>query len=207
VQANPYDFDKPVEDPAMFFGRTAEIKEIINGLSSPTGVSFALYGGRRMGKTSLLRQIERRLLERVKTPETPKIIPLYIDLDFKEMHSRKDFFAYAIDELREVITRHLSGVTLDPKLIDRLSRRGEEGPEPQKDFEEAFKYVYDVCFRHMGSIRVVLLIDESERIMAQANLAELRANLRALLSNRPVTRGNLAIVMAGSAKFHTEMEE
>jgi class 3 adenylate cyclase len=207
MNSNPYDYDRPVDDPSMFFGRLAVVKEITDGICSPNGISYALYGGRRMGKSSVLRQIERSLVERLQADSVPKIIPVYIDLDFRELNTRKDFFMHIIRDLQKVLQHNFPSINIDSQIIDRLSRREEDSDEPQTDFEETFKYIFDTCFPQLGGIRVTLLIDESERIMSQDHLVELRANMRALLSNRPVTRGNLVMVMAGSAKFHSDMEE
>lgn len=57
-----YSGGSPVEDEEMFFGRAALIDRIIRHLSSGSlGQCFVLYGQKRSGKSSVLKQVERRL--------------------------------------------------------------------------------------------------------------------------------------------------
>ena len=44
--------------PGMFFGRDTEIRRVMEQINYQ---SFALVGGRKVGKTSMLRQLERLL--------------------------------------------------------------------------------------------------------------------------------------------------
>jgi hypothetical protein len=60
---NPYIIGVPVEDPHDFFGRTEALAEVI-GLGVMGGDDVLIQGDRRIGKTSMLRQVERRLKER-----------------------------------------------------------------------------------------------------------------------------------------------
>jgi hypothetical protein len=51
---NPYNYNLPV-NPDMFFGRQKDVQTLVQHLAKlDKGDSFALVGGRRMGKTSLL---------------------------------------------------------------------------------------------------------------------------------------------------------
>lgn len=55
----------PVDDPRMFFGRDDLVSEITDLLSEPTsGRCYALYGQKRTGKSSLLEQVKRKLVDR-----------------------------------------------------------------------------------------------------------------------------------------------
>lgn len=57
-----YSGGSPVEDEEMFFGRASLIDRIIRHLSTGTmGQCFALYGQKRSGKSSVLKQVEHRL--------------------------------------------------------------------------------------------------------------------------------------------------
>ena len=57
-----YSGGSPVEDEEMFFGRAALIDRVIRYLSSGSlGQCFVLYGQKRSGKSSVLKQVERRL--------------------------------------------------------------------------------------------------------------------------------------------------
>jgi len=53
----------PVEQPGMFFGRSALIQEFTKGLGTPPGgMCYALYGQQRTGKSSVLEQVKARLI-------------------------------------------------------------------------------------------------------------------------------------------------
>jgi len=57
-----YSGGSPVEDEEMFFGRAALIDRIVTCLSTGTmGQCFVLYGQKRSGKSSVLKQVEKRL--------------------------------------------------------------------------------------------------------------------------------------------------
>lgn len=62
---NPYERyagGSPVDDEAMFFGREALIERITKYLSTGSlGQCFVLYGQKRSGKSSVIRQVEKKL--------------------------------------------------------------------------------------------------------------------------------------------------
>jgi ATP-dependent Clp protease ATP-binding subunit ClpA len=51
---NPFTFGNPIKEPERFYGRSAEIRQIINRLLSSAHESTSIVGERRIGKTSLL---------------------------------------------------------------------------------------------------------------------------------------------------------
>jgi uncharacterized protein len=51
---NPFTFGNPIKDPARFYGREADIRQITNRLLSSAHESTSIIGERRIGKTSLL---------------------------------------------------------------------------------------------------------------------------------------------------------
>jgi tetratricopeptide (TPR) repeat protein len=70
---NPYVAGAPREGGRGFFGRQETIEWIARGLRNPDNNSLVLFGQRRIGKTSLLRQLQRTL------PDTA-FLPIYFDL-------------------------------------------------------------------------------------------------------------------------------
>jgi len=60
---NPYSWDKI--NLKLFYGRESLVNEMVNSLKG--GHSFALVGGRRMGKTMLLRKLESELRGQVES--------------------------------------------------------------------------------------------------------------------------------------------
>ncbi|HNN91215.1 MAG TPA: ATP-binding protein, partial [Pseudomonadota bacterium] len=57
----PYIAGPPVEQPHRFFGRQEIFEQIIDEFKYKTHTAIALYGPRRIGKTSILKQIPERL--------------------------------------------------------------------------------------------------------------------------------------------------
>lgn len=83
---SPYVTSGPV--PAnMFFGREAELKTIVRTVRD---TNFAIVGGRKIGKTSILARVLQLL------QEAPEYHPLY--LDCQAVHSYEDFFE-AVDTM------------------------------------------------------------------------------------------------------------
>ena len=68
---NPYRYVKPVERESMFYGRAGEISSILDGPDQ----DFAIVGSRRIGKTSLCRQVERLCREQGEAS------PVYVKCD------------------------------------------------------------------------------------------------------------------------------
>jgi photosystem II stability/assembly factor-like uncharacterized protein len=86
---SPYVTSGPV--PAnMFFGREYELKTIVRTIRD---TNFAIVGGRKIGKTSVLARVHQLL------QETPEFKPFY--LDCQAVHSYADFFE-AIDTMWRV---------------------------------------------------------------------------------------------------------
>jgi AAA+ ATPase superfamily predicted ATPase len=55
---NPYDFNNPITNGRLFFGRADVFQWLEEQLQTPAE-PIVLYGSERIGKTSLLREIER----------------------------------------------------------------------------------------------------------------------------------------------------
>jgi hypothetical protein len=208
MRDNPYDFTKPIRDPAMFYGRRPLLDEMVDNFTAPNPHSYSLFGGRRYGKTSLLREVERRLLARLAGGEQPCAVPLYIDLHYELIHSRGAFFACVVRGLRNTLHAHLPHVRLDEDLIDQLeTRMADPANDPLPPFEQAFVHAQDAVLGPAGALQAVLLIDETERILEYPWTPDLQSNLRALLSNRPAVQESLGIEMAGSSDFYQKITE
>jgi len=71
---NPYIAGMPISDPEKFFGREEIFRDVMNMLRSPSENAIVLHGQRRIGKTSVLLQIKRRLAE------SGEYTPIFFDL-------------------------------------------------------------------------------------------------------------------------------
>ncbi|MFN2206829.1 MAG: hypothetical protein ACK2UT_13005, partial [Candidatus Promineifilaceae bacterium] len=77
VLSNPYIAGNPVRGDAFFVGRTAILRDVQELLRNPDTNAIVLYGQRRIGKTSILFELEQRLVE------SGEYLPVYFDLHDK----------------------------------------------------------------------------------------------------------------------------
>ena len=87
---NPYEAGRPILDPQHFFGREELIARVLNTIHQNDAL---IHGERRIGKTSLLRQLEHRL--RTMNDPDYKFIPVYVDI---EGVSQVEFFHLLMEE-------------------------------------------------------------------------------------------------------------
>jgi ligand-binding sensor domain-containing protein len=88
---NPYEAGRPVLDPHRFFGREALIAQVLNTIHQN---DVLIHGERRIGKTSLLRQLEHRL--RAMDDPDYQFIPVYADV---EGVPQAEFFHLLMEEI------------------------------------------------------------------------------------------------------------
>jgi len=94
---NPYIVGNPIKDRSSFFGRQDVFREVMQVLRQKDSHAIVLYGQRRIGKTSMLLQLEQRLAQE------GEFTPIYFDLQDK---ASKSLF-----ELLFELAQHISRVT------------------------------------------------------------------------------------------------
>src|SRR5688572_4417253 len=77
MHLNPYIAGNPLGGPTGFFGREDIFREVMQALRHPQSNAIVLYGQRRIGKTSVLLQLERQLAA------TGEYTSVYFDLQDK----------------------------------------------------------------------------------------------------------------------------
>ena len=150
---NPYVFRGPVRVSQMFFGRTHELNEIAAFLRANQSVS--IVGPRKIGKTSLLFHLMR--------PETwPGIglgedtLLVYLDCEVLGESSREEILGQFAGEIAGTLdARGLSAEPALEKALDKPSRLS---------LEAAIRKL------NQRGLRVVLILDEFERLSVNANL-------------------------------------
>jgi tetratricopeptide (TPR) repeat protein len=75
--SNPYIAGNPVRGQSHFVGRSDILRDVLKLLRNPNANAIALYGQRRIGKTSILFQLEQQLAE------SGSYLPVYFDLHDK----------------------------------------------------------------------------------------------------------------------------
>jgi hypothetical protein len=110
----PYEISSPVTG-SRFFGREYEIRRIIGNIDT----NYAILGIRRIGKTSLLREIQRRLVEQ----EDP---PPIVYLDCSDLLSLDDYIREVVRKLnpKELPRLHLQQYAFFfPNFLERMRRK------------------------------------------------------------------------------------
>ena len=181
-----YETSAPVQG-AQFFGRESELRDILQKSTT----SFLIFGNRRMGKTSLVREVLRRLKhESSNSNEALDIaaMPTQLYFDCSIFRNRQEFYA-------EVI-RELDG----PREIERLYR------------DKSFSMVSFLqrIYRARRE-KIVLCLDEVDHLLAwdSQDSWQVISTLRALAattqagahgnrgSDRDEDRQPLRVIMAG----------
>jgi nucleoside phosphorylase len=198
--ANPYNYNLPVA-PEMFFGRIADVEHIAKQLLGTPGDSVAVIGGRRMGRTSLLEALLRILEHDAKESASTLLpVPIFLDLRGEGIDSAVTFFRTTCDQ----IETSLGGV-LNLTSKARGSITGEHPPAPafRGILENWGRLTLSQTGRHL---RVILILDEYDKIVEQPWASELHAALRSLLVGQS-TRSALKLVIAGSQPFLTQVRQ
>jgi len=167
---NPYVAGAPLRGAAGFFGRRDTIEWVIRELRNPATNALVLFGQRRIGKTSLLLQLQREL-------PVDAFLPVYFDLQ---------------DQTR----RALSLVLAD--IADTLAERvGIAGPAPNDFDDQGHFFERNFLPQVYGALgdsrRLVFLFDEFDVMdqVAEAELPDtaaakaLRPFLRRLMTTDP----------------------
>lgn len=200
---NPYNYHIAVRDDALFFGREAMLKRLVGGLSAPSPLPAAIFGGRRSGKTSLLSKLRRILNGETCAAGGRCFIPCSLDLQRgRPLKSSDDFFLWVLEELGEAweLRQGLEyGIVVD-QLQTRYRDAIQHGPV------DAFVNAFRSLDTQGKRIRLAILMDESEEILAVEWGNDLRPNLRYLLSNSPIAE-DITLVMAGSTQMYTKVTE
>jgi GAF domain-containing protein len=146
---NPYIVGQPILKPEMCFGREALFKRFLSVLHQN---SLVLYGERRIGKTTVLRQLEMRL--QADDDLEYRFKPVYIDLQGLEEPA---FFHHIMEEVLHRFGKHAKGLG----LRFSPSRPAYAGREFQRDMRTV---ITSLCGPQPdGRIkRLVLLMDEAD---------------------------------------------
>jgi tetratricopeptide (TPR) repeat protein len=174
---NPYIAGGPIFDAQLFYGREPLIQRILQTVHNN---SLLLYGERRIGKTSLLHQVQRRL-EALDDPAYD-FFPVYVDL---QGTPEGRFFATLADQIFE---------TLSPGEKDREPALARAGGYSHHDLiRELHGVLKTLKERSRKQIKLVLLIDEVDELNDYD--PRVSQSLRSLFMKRFAE--NLAAVVAG----------
>ncbi len=153
MSQNPYIYRGPVRAAQMFFGRQHELREIVAFLNGNQSVS--IIGPRKIGKTSLLFQLQRREYW-AQWGLHPNSLLVYLDCEVLGSGSHEEIFAAFAGEIIAALDDRL--LPLEPELEAVLDK------PTRLSFERAIRKL------NQSDLRVVLILDEFERLSSNANL-------------------------------------
>ena len=171
---NPFISGEPVRREDMFFGRRELLQKIVDTLHNN---SIMIHGERRIGKTTLLYQLNNHLwgLEDAEY----WFVPLYVDLEGTEQDA---FFHFLMEEILHTAST-LSGLTPETKAAlqdllyyHRLEHAGYTDREFIRDLRDVIKALQTYGEeRHPGKhLRLILLMDEMDVFNAYDQLIQQR---------------------------------
>lgn len=182
---NPYRWDKVNID--LFYGRDQLRYELVESLRN--GQSFGVTGGRRMGKTTLLRRVEADLMEHAKqwADGGLLVIPVYVDgLALSAPVTPNNVFAVILERIEKSIAQNTSLAT--NLRSDQL---------PLHLFTARLVELIQSSSKHR--LQIVVLFDEVEPILDYDWGRGFFSNWRALLHNEPAVSPYISAVFAGAA--------
>ena len=173
---NPYVAGGPIFDETLFYGREPLIRRILQTVHNN---SLLLHGERRIGKTSLLHQVQKRL-EALDDPAFD-FHPVYIDL---QGTPEDKFFATLADQIFESLP------VGDDNREPALTRAAYGHHDLVRELHGVLKQLKE---RTSKQVKLVLLIDEVDELNAYD--PRVSQSLRSLFMKRFAE--NLAAVVAG----------
>lgn len=188
VVINPYRWDKVNIN--LFYGRESLRNELVTKLRD--GQSFGITGGRRMGKTTLLRRVEADLITLSKQWINGGlcVVPVYVD-------------ALALPH----------PITPD-SIFDLIFRKIEHGIKPACSQKSENDLVFDCPLHPFAGelanlihkfsdyrLQIVMLFDEVEPILALEGGMAFFSNWRAFLHNEPAISPYISAVFAGASEM------
>ncbi len=203
---NPFQVGKPVA-PEHFVGRWPLVEKIAQQLIQDDGPSFAVIGGRRIGKSSLLSVIAHQLRD-PKTQATGDWIPLPIYFDFKESNykSAGEVLARLLAEVRrhtdKAVRRPAKNawsqlINIDkPWFLELI-----EKPELKLDeLQDCLLEILELLPSPYGEVRLVLLFDEMDEPVEEEWVNELFNQFRSMIYQGDLS-AQVSMILAGSERF------
>lgn len=198
AQENPFYYNLPVR-PADFVGRWPLVEEIAADQCRGRPDSWAVIGGRRFGKSSILKAVEARLLERLAGCGQGEhhVFPLIVDLKGSETETEQNVYARIVRLLHRALARsQVLSLDLSQTVLDAAHR---SETLSLYDFEEVLDDLAGCFRRQCGPLRLVLLLDEVEATARFPWCETLFNQLRSLVYDGPLA-DTVRLVLTGSAR-------
>jgi hypothetical protein len=189
-----YDFTKPVSDPRMFTGRHEVRDEILQG--SRRGDSYAVIGGTRSGKTSLLFEVKRILLDELGSQSAYVVGPVFLSThQFPKLSQTAIYREIILNFKSTILSLRFPNLQLeDGRLFDPQITEDKAFPAFQEVLETIVKTVSQ-------DIRIVIMIDELDELQRHEWSKTFFNNLRHLISQSSLQK-NISMIIAGTLAIY-----
>jgi len=183
VESNPFTFGNPIKEPSRFFGRKADIRQIVNRLLSSAHESTSIVGERRIGKTSILNYLSNAEVAASLGLSPDKFCLVYMDFQGLTDITPARFWQRVLGKVARVLP--------DPQVADSFKKASQQDGFDLFDLEDLFTEVVD------RGLTIVLCMDEFEYVTQNPRFgSEFFGSLRALaihnnLTLLPATRREL----------------
>ncbi len=162
---NPFLYRSAITQPAYFYGRDTLIHKIFSRLTAQRPQSISLYGERRIGKSSLLWQIQSLKLRKQFVPDIEKYIFIYMDIQSMRSATIEHFIEHLFNAVKD-------------------SFRGQIQFELPCDYHGFTSLVSELT---KADIKIIVLFDEFDLITLNHNFTEeFYSWLRSIASQYPV---------------------
>jgi hypothetical protein len=168
ASANPYSSDMHIEQDWQFFDQDEAIKEIVRCLRKDK--SCAIIGGAGMGKTSVLRHVQRMFSSTVQ-PTDSRFIPVYFTPEWGKISSARSIYQQLINVTIHQTQNWLASYMPDDadarkalnalnlkssRMMTNVSKYG--GDETYTDFEnDLYTIIHSISV--MSDVRLLVLLD------------------------------------------------
>jgi AAA+ ATPase superfamily predicted ATPase len=178
MAVNPFTFGNPIRDPARFYGRKEDLRQIVNRLRSSARESTSVVGERRIGKTSLLKYLDDKdVADGLGLPPVEYCM-VYIDFQGLTDITPQRFWQRVLRKMERTICV--------PDLVPAIQEIRKLGDFDLFDLEDLFELIAQ------RGPTTVLLLDEFEYVTQNPNFgSDFFGGLRALAIHQ-----NLPLVTA-----------
>jgi eukaryotic-like serine/threonine-protein kinase len=164
---NPFTFGNPIKDPARFYGRREDLRQIVNRLHSSAHESTSIVGERRIGKTSLLKYLETPQVALQLGLSPAEYCMVYIDFQGLTDITPERFWQRVLHKMARTICL--------PDILPEIQEVRQMGAFDLFDLEDLFEKIAD------QGLTTVLMLDEFEYVTQNPNFgSDFFGGLRAL---------------------------
>ncbi|MBE0686342.1 MAG: AAA-like domain-containing protein, partial [Anaerolineaceae bacterium] len=152
---NPFTYGNPIRIPERFFGRTEELRQIVNRLRSSAHESTSIVGERRIGKTSLLKHLDNQSVAEGLGLSAEEFCIIYMDFQGLTDITPERFWQRILQKMERAICL--------PDIVPEIKELRSQQNFDLFDLEDLFATIAD------SGLTMVLLLDEFEYVTQNTN--------------------------------------